>query len=61
MNGYANFRIALVARRLRQYELAGELRISPSLLSEMIAGRKDIAPELRARIAAWTRAGSLRA
>lgn len=47
-----NLKSVLAARRMRQYELAVALRISPSTLSEIICGRREADAELRARIAA---------
>jgi transcriptional regulator with XRE-family HTH domain len=47
----ANLKTALAARRVRQIDLALELKISPSLLSEIINGRREPNLSLRARIA----------
>jgi transcriptional regulator with XRE-family HTH domain len=46
-----NLKSALAARRLRQVDLAIELKISPSVLSEIINGRRNAEPSLRARLA----------
>ncbi len=46
----SNLKAALAARRLRQVDLAMELKISPSVLSEIITGRRELSPSLRARI-----------
>jgi transcriptional regulator with XRE-family HTH domain len=47
----ANLKAALAARRVRQFDLALMLKISPSVLSEIINGRRQPNPSLRARIA----------
>ena len=47
-----NFKAALAARRVRQIDLALELKIDPSLLSRIINRRCEADPALRARIAA---------
>jgi transcriptional regulator with XRE-family HTH domain len=47
----ANMKAALAAKRVRQLDLAMDLRISPSLLSDIIHGRRAADPALRARIA----------
>jgi transcriptional regulator with XRE-family HTH domain len=47
----ANLKATMAARRLKAYELAAELGISPSVLSEIVVGRREASPELRARIA----------
>jgi transcriptional regulator with XRE-family HTH domain len=51
-----NLKAALAVRRLRQAELALELKISTGLLSEVIQGRKDLPPHLRTRAAEFLRA-----
>lgn len=47
----ANMKATLAARRLRQVDLAIELKISSSLLSEIVNGRRSAEPSLRARLA----------
>jgi transcriptional regulator with XRE-family HTH domain len=47
----ANLKTALAARRVRQIDLALELKISPSFLSEILNERRQPNPSLRARIA----------
>ena len=47
----ANFKTALAARGMRQIELALELKISPTALSEIVNGRRTASPSLRARLA----------
>jgi transcriptional regulator with XRE-family HTH domain len=47
----ANLKATLAVRRLRQVDLSIELKISPSLLSEIINGRRSAEPLLRARLA----------
>jgi len=46
-----NLKAALAMRRATQAELAAELKISTGLLSEVIHGRKQLAPYLRTRTA----------
>jgi transcriptional regulator with XRE-family HTH domain len=46
-----NFKSTLMARGLKQVDLALSLKITPSLLSEIINGRRQANPSLRARIA----------
>jgi transcriptional regulator with XRE-family HTH domain len=46
-----NLKAGLAMRRLRQAELALELKISTGLLSEVIQGRKQLAPHLKTRAA----------
>lgn len=46
-----NLKTALAARRVRQVDLALSLKIPPSVLSEIICGRRQANPSLRARIA----------
>ena len=52
----ANFKTALAARGMRQIELALELKISPTVLSEIVNGRRTASPSLRARLAEMLRA-----
>lgn len=47
----SNLKTALAARRMRQAELAAAIGISPSLLSEAIHLRAQLAPHQRQRIA----------
>ncbi len=46
-----NLRSAIAARQMRQVDLAISLKISPSLLSEIVNGRRQADASLRARIA----------
>lgn len=46
-----NLKAALAMRRATQAELAAELKISTGLLSEVIHGRKQLAPHQRTRAA----------
>ena len=46
-----NLKAALAMRRATQAELAAELKISAGLLSEVIHGRKQLAPYQRTRAA----------
>ncbi len=48
---FLNIKLILIRRGLRAYWLAGQLGISQSTLSEVIAGRRKPSAELRARIA----------
>lgn len=52
----ANLKAALAARRMRQADLAFELRVAPSLISEIVHGRRRPEPQLAARIAEILRA-----
>ena len=52
----SNLKVALAARRIRQAELAEAIGISPSMLSEAIHGRAELAPHQRQRIAEVLRA-----
>ena len=47
----ANLKVALAARRLRQVDLAIELRVAPSLISDVVHGRCRLAPHQVARVA----------
>jgi transcriptional regulator with XRE-family HTH domain len=47
----ANIKTALAVRGIRQTDLAVRLRISTSLLSEVVCGRRQADASLRARIA----------
>ena len=47
-----NLKAAFAARRMRQVDLALSLKIPPSTLSEIVCGRREPSPSLRARIAA---------
>ncbi len=51
-----NLKTALAARKLRQADLAQSLKITPSVLSEIVNGRRRPNPELRSRIAIELRA-----
>jgi hypothetical protein len=46
-----NFKTALAARGMRQIELALDLKVSPTVLSEIVNGRRSANPSLRARLA----------
>lgn len=46
-----NFKTALAARGMRQIELALELKIAPTVLSEIVNGRRSASPSMRARLA----------
>jgi transcriptional regulator with XRE-family HTH domain len=45
-----NFKTAPAARGMRQVELATELKITPTVLSEIVHGRRSANPSLRARL-----------
>ena len=47
----ANFKTVLAVRRTKQADLAARLKIAPSVLSEIIHGRRSASPDLRSRIA----------
>jgi transcriptional regulator with XRE-family HTH domain len=47
----ANLKTAIAARRTTQVDLALDLKIAPTVLSEIIHGRRQADPSLRARIA----------
>ncbi len=47
----ANFKAALAARRVKQIDLALQLKIDPTFLSRVINRRCEADPALRARIA----------
>jgi transcriptional regulator with XRE-family HTH domain len=47
----SNLKTALAARRLHQVDVAIELKISPSVLSEIVNGRRSAEASLRARLA----------
>ena len=47
----ANFKTALAARGMKQAELAIELKIAPTVLSEIVHGRRCASPSMRARLA----------
>lgn len=51
-----NIKAALAARHMRQADLALELDIAPSALSEIINGRRALTPDLGMRIAQILRA-----
>ncbi len=51
-----NLRTALAARRIKQVDLALSLKIAPSMLSEIICGRRQAEASLRSRIADALRA-----
>ena len=46
-----NIKTALAARGMRQIDLALSEKIPPTVLSEVINGRREASPETRARIA----------
>ena len=46
-----NLKVALAMRRAKQAELAAELKVSTGFLSEVIHGRKQLAPHQRTRAA----------
>ncbi len=48
----ANLKAALAGRKIHQIDLALSLRVPPSVLSEIVCGRRKANPRLRARIAA---------
>ncbi len=47
----ANLKTTIAARRLKQVDLALQLKIAPTALSEIIHGRRQADASLRARIA----------
>ena len=47
----ANFKTVLAARRIRQVDLALSLKIPPTVLSEIINGRRQADASLRSRLA----------
>jgi len=47
----ANLKTTIAARRLTQVDLALDLKIAPTVLSEIIHGRRQADPSLRARLA----------
>lgn len=47
----ANFKATLAARKIHQVDLALQLRIDPTLLSQIVNERKQADASLRARIA----------
>ena len=51
-----NLKTAVAARRLTQVEFALQLKIPPTVLSEIIHGRRQVDASLRARIAEALRA-----
>lgn len=51
-----NLKSAIAARRLKQVDFALQLRIPPTVLSEIIHGRRQADDSLRARIAEALRA-----
>jgi transcriptional regulator with XRE-family HTH domain len=51
-----NLKTTIAVRRLTQVDLALQLRIAPTALSEIIHGRRQADPSLRARIAEALRA-----
>lgn len=46
-----NLRSAIAARQMRQVDLAISLKIAPSVLSEIVNGRRGASASLRAQIA----------
>jgi transcriptional regulator with XRE-family HTH domain len=52
----ANLKTALAARGVKQADLAPKLKIPPSVLSEIIHGRRSPSESLRARISEELRA-----
>ncbi len=51
-----NLKAAIAARRLRQVDVALALKITPSVLSEIVNGRREADASLRAQIAEILRA-----
>lgn len=51
-----NLKTTIAARRLTQVDLALKLKIAPTVLSEIIHGRRQVDASLRARIAEALRA-----
>lgn len=51
-----NLKMTIAARRMTQVDLALQLKIAPTILSEIIHGRRQADPSLRARIAEALRA-----
>lgn len=49
---FTNLKSAMALREVRGYRLAAEVGITPTVLSEIVYGRRAAAPELRAKIAA---------
>lgn len=47
-----NFKTILAVKRIRQVDLAQSLKISPTVLSEIINGRRQADASLRSRLAA---------
>jgi transcriptional regulator with XRE-family HTH domain len=47
----ANLKTTIAARRLTQVDLALDLKIAPTVLSEIIHGRRQADPSLRVRLA----------
>jgi transcriptional regulator with XRE-family HTH domain len=54
-----NLKSAIAARGLRQVDLALELKIAPSVLSEIVNGRRSAYASLRARLAEALQADEL--
>jgi transcriptional regulator with XRE-family HTH domain len=55
----ANLKAALAARRVRQVDLAIELKVAPSLISEVVHGRRKLEPHQIARVAELLRADAV--
>jgi transcriptional regulator with XRE-family HTH domain len=53
---FTNLKSALTLRKLHGYQLAGKVGIAPSMLTEVIAGRRPAGPRLRKKIARVLRA-----
>ena len=51
-----NLKTTIAVRRLTQVDLALQLKIAPTVLSEIIHGRREADPPLRGRIAEVLRA-----
>lgn len=54
-----NLKTTIAARRLTQVDLALQLKIAPTVLSEIIHGRRQADSSLRARIAEALRADEI--
>jgi transcriptional regulator with XRE-family HTH domain len=51
-----NLKMTIAVRRMTQVDLALQLKMAPTMLSEIIHGRRQADPSLRARIAEALRA-----
>jgi len=52
----ANLKTALATRGVRQIDLCMKLKITPSVFSEIVHGRRQVSQQLRAKIARELRA-----